>query len=104
MESSIFRITPFFEQMGPTNRARKEFWWEREWRHVGDYQFSFPNCVVAFLVPEADHKRFGDDLVALSDFWQRKPRPLLDPLWGLEPMLVSLSGIDPDDMGPFPAS
>lgn len=104
VESSIFRITPFFEQMGPTNRARKEFWWEREWRHVGDYQFSFPSRVVAFLVPEADHKRFGDDLVTLSDFWQRKPRPLLDPSWGLERMLVSLSGIDPDDMGPFPAS
>jgi hypothetical protein len=29
---------------------------------------SAPSRVVAFLVPEADHKRFGDDLVALSDF------------------------------------
>jgi len=33
----ILRLTPFIEQMGPTrDGGHKEFWWEREWRRVGD--------------------------------------------------------------------
>ena len=102
--SSILRVTPFVEQMGPTHLARKEFWWEREWRHVDDYYLSFPSRVVAFFVPEADHERFAQDLTASSDVWMKATRPLLDPSWGLERMLVSLAGIDPDHMGPFPMS
>jgi hypothetical protein len=38
----IFRVSPFFEQMGPTSDRRKEFWWEREWRHVDDFVINFP--------------------------------------------------------------
>jgi hypothetical protein len=38
-EQSIFRLTPFIEQMGNPSGTRKEFWWEREWRHAGDFTF-----------------------------------------------------------------
>jgi hypothetical protein len=104
VRSSILSVTPFIEQMGPTRVGRKEFWWEREWRHVDDYHFSFPSRVVAFLAPEADHERFAQDLTASNDVWEMTTRPLLDPSWGLERMLVSLAGIHPDHMGPFPTS
>jgi hypothetical protein len=36
-EADISRLTPFIEQMGTTAQVRKEFWWEREWRHVGHF-------------------------------------------------------------------
>jgi len=32
--SQLARITPFIEQMGTGSSYRKEFWWEREWRHL----------------------------------------------------------------------
>jgi hypothetical protein len=99
----IFKITPFIEQMGPTNDGkRKEFWWEREWRHVGDLYFGFPNHVVAFLAPAADHEALQKDLVAANDMRQLMPRPILDPAWGLERMIASLARVDPSDVGPFP--
>jgi len=31
----IAALTPFIEQMGTGPGFRKEFWWEREWRHLG---------------------------------------------------------------------
>lgn len=71
----IFLVTPFCEQMGPmTNGSRKEFWWEREWRRIDDYHVNFPSRVVAFLVPEDDHKTFRSDLCAANDIWGRKRR------------------------------
>jgi len=89
--------------MGPTRLTRKEFWWEREWRHVGDFHFFVPSRIVGFLVPEADHARFAVDMIAANEIWRRKPRPLLDPSWGLERMIVSLADLDPEHVGPFPA-
>ncbi len=98
----VLRLTPFVEQMGPTrDGGRKEFWWEREWRHQGDLIFR-PRHVVAFLVPEADHEAFREELVTRNPKWERRPRPLLDPTWGLETMIATLAGMDPEDTGPFP--
>ena len=40
-QSRLARLFPFIEQMGTwPNRSSKEFWWEREWRHAGN--FSIP--------------------------------------------------------------
>jgi hypothetical protein len=47
-EEDILLLTPFIEQMGPTTNGRKEFWWEREWRHVGHFRFEPEHIVVAF--------------------------------------------------------
>lgn len=44
----ILKLTPFMEQMGPTKLAEKEFWWEREWRHVGDFEFDRSKLVAVF--------------------------------------------------------
>jgi len=50
----ILRLTPFVEQMGTPTGIRKEFWWEREWRHVGDLHFAPADLVVVFA-PQAEH-------------------------------------------------
>ena len=100
----IFRITPYFEQMGPTRTGRKEFWWEREWRGIGDRRILDPSRIVALLAPEKDHaelERF------LSEFDQEQNtrwlrRPILDPRWGLERMIVALAKVPDEEIGPFP--
>lgn len=43
-DADILHVAPFIEQMGPTTAGgRKEFWWEREWRHVTSATCSFPS-------------------------------------------------------------
>lgn len=97
----ILRLTPFFEQMGPMlNRRTKEFWWEREWRHVDDYVINFPERIVALFAPEADHGPLRQELRHRNKRWLR--RPILDPQWGLERMIAELAGVSPEEIGPFP--
>ncbi|MFF0345856.1 abortive infection system antitoxin AbiGi family protein [Kribbella sp. NPDC004875] len=101
-EQSVLRITPFIEQMGKPNGTRKEFWWEREWRHVGDFNFRSPKHVVALLAPEEDHVDLAEQVANLSYSWRTREVPILDPGWGLERMISALAGVDPDDAGPWP--
>jgi hypothetical protein len=60
-EQPILRLTPFIEQMGPTRERRKEFWWEREWRHVGDLRFATDDIVVVFA-PVGEHETLAKRL------------------------------------------
>ncbi|MDG4760317.1 abortive infection system antitoxin AbiGi family protein [Micromonospora sp. WMMD710] len=99
-EEPIFKVTPFFEQMGPTTYRRKEFWWEREWRHVGDFNLSFPSRIVAIFAPADDHEHLREELRQIHDAWGR--RPILDPHWGLERMIAELAQISEEQIGPFP--
>jgi hypothetical protein len=57
----ILQLTPCLEQMGPTLYARKELWWEREWRRIGDLRFS-TNDIVMVFAPEHEHVAFGERL------------------------------------------
>lgn len=89
----VFRLTPFWEQMGAGTRTadgqpyRKEFSWEREWRFAGDFSFPLREVFAAF-VPEADHTAF---LAELKQVLHENPMPaLLDPVWSLEKMLLAL--------------
>ncbi|MEV4813315.1 abortive infection system antitoxin AbiGi family protein [Micromonospora avicenniae] len=99
-EEPIFKVTPFFEQMGPTRYSRKEFWWEREWRRIGDYKISFPSRVVAIFAPADDHEPLREDLTQIHAKWGT--RPILDPRWGLERMIAALAEISDEHVGPFP--
>jgi hypothetical protein len=53
------------EQMGTGTRAvdgrnyQKEFWWEREWRHVGDFHFADSDIAFGFA-PEANIDEFEE--------------------------------------------
>ena len=57
-ESPIARLTPFFEPMGKPGNTRREWWWEREWRKVGNLMFAWWD-LVAVLVPEDDFAAFA---------------------------------------------
>jgi hypothetical protein len=102
-DEPIFRLTPFIEQMGRmTNGGRKEWWWEREWRHVGDFRIAGPGSIVAFLAPEVDHEQLSSELAEANATFRDARRPMLDPRWGLERMIAELAHVDPADVGPFP--
>lgn len=100
--NSIFRVTPFMEQMGTWPAGRKEFWWEREWRRVGHFKFT-AHHVVAVLAPAETHQNL-QSWINTNTFLCTRPTPLpiLDPSWGLERMIAALSGVDQADIGPFP--
>jgi hypothetical protein len=84
----IFKLTPFIEQMGNGNggrrKYRKEFWWEREWRHVGD--FILPDYIV--LCPESEISEFESLRVSQN----HAIRACIDPCWGLEMIISKLAG------------
>lgn len=92
------RLAPFIDQMGTPSGTRKEFWWEREWRHVGDLRFTAKDLVVVFA-PEHDHGALRDSLAGDPDYEEVLPR-LVDVQWGLERMIATLAGVA--DHGPFP--
>lgn len=94
-KSAIARVSPFIEQMGSGTRIsdgqryRKEFWWEREWRHVGDFRFMYQDVVLGFA-PEKEIEAF-EELV-------RKPRRrsilFVDPRWSADRMIAHLARCD----------
>jgi hypothetical protein len=89
-QHDILRMTPFMEKMGVSNGMRKEFSWEREWRHVGHFRFESAENVVALLAPEEDHHTLRPELTYA---WRRREIPLIDPDWGLERMISALAGV-----------
>lgn len=107
-ESPIARIAPFIEQMMPQTSwgTPKEFWWEREWRHVGSLIFPWSRVVAAFA-PEGEHDEIEMALRVYEKersggFPEDPPPKLLDPKWGLERMIARLAGVPDRDAGPFP--
>lgn len=101
----ILRLTPFIEQMGNPSGRRKEFWWEREWRHVGDLSFGTDDIVVV-LAPEDEHDDLHERLSRRPRFASRMPAiasnmpAFVDAQWGLERRIGALA--DVADLGPFP--
>jgi hypothetical protein len=94
-ESDVANICPFIEQMGSGLRKdgygyRKEFWWEREWRHRGDFNFSYTE--VAFgLAPEEDVNEFEDFMRRRRARTSRKVR-FLAPNWSLDKAIAHMCG------------
>jgi len=92
VDDPVARIAPFVEVMGTWDKSRKEFWWEREWRHLGDLTFSLADVAVV-LCRESDMnyiqrcvQRSGERVV-----------PLIDPIWGLEHIIAKLAGVSLDE-------
>lgn len=91
-EHPIAQIVPFIEPMGKGNNQEtgepycKEFWWEREWRHVGD--FDLPNHVIIICQEEEFHE-FEEPFRGKD--WGPK---CIDPNWGLEKIIARLAGFD----------
>lgn len=88
-QKPIAQLTPFIEQMGtwPTRDSQKEFWWEREWRHVGELGLSSGSMI--WLCPE-------DEMGSLT-----VGEPVIDPRWGLEQIIAHLAKFPLEDVTPF---
>jgi hypothetical protein len=81
----IWSITPFVDAPGSYGKSKYFFEWEREWRKVGDYDFTTDE-VEFLLIPEDLHD-------AARDFFKQAKEenlgpcydcPFIDPYWSLE--------------------
>lgn len=96
--SDISQICPFLDTMGSGGRAggagnyRKEFWWEREWRHVGNFTLGHRFIV---LCPEGEIAYFKD---VSKDSDSQRMLSYLDPQWSLERIIASLAGFREEDV------
>jgi hypothetical protein len=97
------KLTPFIEQMGSGSHAqgggyKKEFWWEREWRHRGDFGLP-PKFIV--LCPFKEVREIRDAVNQGLQEPKRLEASFIDPRWGLEKIIGHLAGFDIEDLGPF---
>jgi hypothetical protein len=76
--------------MGTGEDYFKEYWWEREWWHVGDL-----SLVMKFIIicPEED---FSD----IAPSWGSQ-MPCIDPNWSLEQIIGHLARFSSEDIDPF---
>jgi len=91
-DSALALICPFIEQMGSGPKLdgrgyQKEFWWEREWRHRGNYNFSYSE--IAFGLAQEDSVEEFEELA--RSFTRRRIR-FVDPCWSLDKMIAHLAG------------
>ena len=102
-QSPAAKILPFFECMGTWPLRRKEFWWEREWRHRGDLDLAPIWGKIIWLCPEAEHERFRASIHEVSG-GEARDAVILDASWGIEHIVAHLSGLAADDVSLFHAS
>lgn len=69
------RIFPFVEGIATWPAGQKEFWWEREWRHVGDFHFGLED-VALVLCSEAEHAAF--EVIAGQEVHRSRLEPRAD--------------------------
>jgi hypothetical protein len=91
-ESRLAQVFPFMEQMGTWPGSTKEFWWEREWRHLG--HLTIPPTGVMWLFPE-------NEANTITQRVGRALEPWIDPRWGLEEIVAHLAGFPMHDVSPF---
>ena len=87
------QVFPFIETMGTGAGWQKEFWWEREWRHVGDYRFDRHGELALVVAPEEHHELLRSKYPGV--------RARIDADWSLERVIASLLGLDPSTVTPF---
>ncbi len=98
-KSPIARLAPFVEQMGSGQAAntgtayRKEFWWEREWRFLGN--FTLPEHIL-ILCPESEFVEIKE--AEAKDTNRFSSAQLIDPRWGLERIIAHLAGFNRDEV------
>lgn len=93
-QSEVARLAPFLEQMGTWENSKKEFWWEREWRKVGDYHLPVRFIVIA---PADEHAELKAHIDSLEDHLYKTPMISAD--WSLEQIIGRLAGFNMDELG-----
>jgi hypothetical protein len=99
----LARLTPFIEQMGSGGNEsgiggyRKEFWWEREWRHQGDFKIRSKPIIICPAKDIRDvREAISQDEMDLND-----DLSFIDPNWSLEQIIGRLAGLKMADLGAF---
>ncbi len=105
-KSQLAHLLPFFEPMyrrkgKDSEWSTYEWWWEREWRYVGDFYFNPGTDVAFYLCPESDITEFNALLEKTKRNAGDSPPPCIDPAWGLERILAHLLKLNPKDISPF---
>ncbi|PTY03326.1 hypothetical protein DB346_05450 [Verrucomicrobia bacterium LW23] len=95
---ALEKVFPYIEHMGDTTSCggtRKEFWWEREWRHIGN--FELPGKIIC-LCPEADIPHFSKLLK--SQCMEKSPLDgfCIDPKWSMERVIAKLANFPDSDV------
>lgn len=88
---AVWRIAPLIDAPGEYPTGRFRFEWEREWRHIGPFQFS-ENDVAFLIIPEELH-------VAARGFFNTAYQentgpayfcPYIDAAWGKDRIAAAL--------------
>lgn len=106
LASDIAQIAPFVDVMGYLGPGkRKEFWWEREWRHLGSLRFEYEEIALG-LCPEdriEEFERYMRRLASRRRVPTAETIRWMDPRWGMEKMIAVLAGVPADQHSPFDA-
>ncbi|MGH3012021.1 MAG: hypothetical protein ACRDMY_09310 [Gaiellaceae bacterium] len=102
--SPLAKILPFFEHMGTWPNSRKEFWWEREWRHRGELDLTPYWNRMIWLCPEDEHATFESLVADAAPPGQQHGSVCLDPGWGTEQIIARLCGLPAEDVSLFYAA
>jgi hypothetical protein len=103
----IARILPFFDWMGGPYRnspTAKEFWWEREWRHQGEFDLAPIWSKIIWLCPADEHDEFKARVLAATIEAETASDAFIDPAWGLEEIIAHLAGLPMEDVSVFGAA
>jgi hypothetical protein len=98
-KAPILQLTPFIDQMGNPAGTPKEFSWEREWRHVGHFDFTRDD-LVAVLAPEHEHETMRDLMTGWRRGYKTTMPTFIDVNW--EPARITAALDDTSEPGPFP--
>jgi hypothetical protein len=94
-------LFPFIEQMGAWHQSPpKEFWWEREWRHVGNVDLRPVWNTIIWLSDESDIDGLEEEIKNTWVAGDTEP-VIIDPRWSLEQIIAHLAGIGASDVDPF---
>jgi hypothetical protein len=97
-------MLPFIEEMYTLNENVYEWWWEREWRHLGPLSFAPGKDVAFYICPESEMTEFNKMLQQTKRDAGAPPPPCIDARWGLERILAHLMNLRPDEISPFAQS
>lgn len=90
-DSDIWKLTPFIDAPGKYYNSTYEFEWEREWRHLGNFNFTVED-VAFLLIPEHLHEAA---LTFFQDVFEDHSGPAyfcpyVDPEWPREKILAAI--------------
>ena len=109
-DSPVASLAPYVETMGSSSARRmKEFWWEREWRHVGDFQLPDRYLVI---VPDhieieavqrdlAREASYADDAGDPEPFFLHSSPIFIAANWSLEEIIAVMAGFSLKDVNVF---